>query len=161
LGSQHADRPKALRALRKCFDEAFEGFDDENLFLVRDSETIKFENIVLVLDKYLHSIPWEITPTFKSIQIYRIPSIWHLKTRSRRKDTLNVKYILNPSGDLKRTEQVFADRLSRWEGIVGRPPKEDEFLSMINGGDLFLYFKLFYIHLICLDISVMVEAMLM
>jgi hypothetical protein len=26
---------------------------------------------------------------------------------------------------------------------------------------LFLYFKLFYIHLICLDISVMVEAMLM
>ncbi|KDQ13324.1 hypothetical protein BOTBODRAFT_133563 [Botryobasidium botryosum FD-172 SS1] len=56
-----------------------------------------------------------------------------------------VHYILNPGGDLKRTEGQFADWLKGmhavgWDGIVGRAPSEVELTAALNKSDLVLYF---------------------
>lgn len=131
----------------------------ENLFLVQNS-TKPSRKAILVLDKHLYLFPWEMTPTFRDFQVYRQPSTWHLAQQLSRRhdvddqllenkrptDNNSVNYILNPSGDLRSTQEYFEGRLGDidgWAGIVGRPPKEPEFISLISSTDLFLYLSLF------------------
>ncbi|WWC85253.1 uncharacterized protein L201_000115 [Kwoniella dendrophila CBS 6074] len=55
-------------------------------------------------------------------------------------------YILNPSGDLDRTEQHFKPwiddmvKKAGWKGIIGRPPTELELAAALKDYDLVLYF---------------------
>jgi separase len=61
-------------------------------------------------------------------------------------DSRKVFYILNPSGDLSRTQTHFepwlASMISKagWKGISGRPPTELELTSALREYDLVLYF---------------------
>nr|XP_018264106.1 uncharacterized protein I303_03986 [Kwoniella dejecticola CBS 10117]OBR86264.1 hypothetical protein I303_03986 [Kwoniella dejecticola CBS 10117] len=55
-------------------------------------------------------------------------------------------YILNPSGDLTKTEEHFKSYIDEmvqkagWKGIVGRPPTELEMVAALKDYDLVLYF---------------------
>ncbi|KAK5664345.1 hypothetical protein OQA88_568 [Cercophora sp. LCS_1] len=55
-------------------------------------------------------------------------------------------YILNPSADLKNTEATFAGPLAKnlpsstWRQVVGRPPTETEFETVLTDNDILLYF---------------------
>jgi separase len=51
------------------------------------------------------------------------------------------RYVLNPSGDLGRTEREFHSffRKKKWEGVVGRMPSAEEHRDAIRQAHLFLY----------------------
>ncbi len=125
--------------MRKCF-ESITG-PDSNVFLDEPNYQVPL-HLTLVLDKNLHIIPWEVTNSFSSAKIYRMPSFWHIK-HERTSNGRSVSYVLNPSGDLKHTEQFFTERLSShqdWNGIIGRAPNEQEFIESLSTSKLFLYF---------------------
>lgn len=50
-------------------------------------------------------------------------------------------YVLNPGGDLLKTQKVFSSWFSRqegWEGVVGRPPTDSEFTGALQSKDLYM-----------------------
>ncbi|PVU92016.1 hypothetical protein BB561_004080 [Smittium simulii] len=60
-------------------------------------------------------------------------------------DGAKVYYLLNPSGDLKRTEDVFKAHLldnenKGWSGVIGRAPIANEISHGLGGNEVFLYF---------------------
>ncbi|EIW70220.1 hypothetical protein TREMEDRAFT_29861 [Tremella mesenterica DSM 1558] len=118
------------------------------------------EHLFLALDKNVFPIPWESLPILRGRPISRIPSLpflldqvnlgLHLHPGSDpAKRSVNSKktfYILNPSGDLKRTQESFEPwidsmtKRSGWKGIKGRPPTELEYTTALKENDLVLYF---------------------
>lgn len=67
------------------------------------------------------------------------------ETHTRRQvDTRKTFYILNPSGDLSRTQTHFEPWISQmvkkagWKGIVGRRPTELEMVHALRENDLVL-----------------------
>lgn len=123
------------------------------------------EHIFLVLDKNLQGFPLESLPILRGRPISRIPSITTLidwlslaKARNQQQnephsrqeladrvevDPTKVYYVLNPEGDLKRTEQTFTPWLQSmrkvgWNGIIGRRPTEFELSRALSNNDLFM-----------------------
>lgn len=133
------NKAKAIKNLRKCFERVF---SDEDVFTDEPVPATIPDKILLVLDKNLHLLPWEVTPTLKTIRVYRQASFWHLQRQiASHLQNDPVSYILNPGGDLRQTEKFFSDRLRHnWRGIVGRPPQQQEFLDALVGSSLFMYF---------------------
>ena len=111
---------------------------------------------ILVLDKSLHAFPWESLPCLQRQSVSRLPSLMCLhdrieqigdvanSQRGLRISRTSGSYILNPSTDLKATEDTFAERFSKelpsFTHIVGRAPSEEEFRSSLEGPDICLYF---------------------
>ncbi|KAG6920238.1 hypothetical protein DXG01_005007 [Tephrocybe rancida] len=131
----------------------------------RNHQKTADEHLFLVLDKNLQGLPWESMPILRSRSVSRVPSVDFLHDRVqfadwKRKavsgeDTSPVKgavvdprkgyYILNPSGDLNKTEARFkgwaADmEKAGWEGISGHAPSEQQFLNALQSQDLVVYF---------------------
>ncbi|WRT66903.1 uncharacterized protein IL334_003868 [Kwoniella shivajii] len=136
----------------------------------------KDEHIFLALDKNVQPFPWESIPILRGRPISRIPSLSflldqvamgnHLRpslTQStiappasaasggqvdmrRAINSRRTFYILNPSGDLVKTEQHFKAWIDHmvdkagWKGIIGRPPTELELTAALKDYDLVLYF---------------------
>nr|XP_031857742.1 uncharacterized protein CI109_006837 [Kwoniella shandongensis]KAA5524814.1 hypothetical protein CI109_006837 [Kwoniella shandongensis] len=130
------------------------------------------EHIFLALDKNVQSFPWESIPILRGRSVSRIPSLPFLldqvamgkhlrpsltqsvttnttKAETYLKRTVNSRrtfYILNPSGDLKRTEDHFKPwveemvKQAGWKGIAGRAPTELEMCAALRDYDLVLYF---------------------
>ncbi|KAI8999494.1 peptidase family C50-domain-containing protein [Gaertneriomyces semiglobifer] len=108
------------------------------------------KHTILILDKHLHMIPWESLPALRSTPIVRLPSIFSLRdtlaTRANTRLTLdqsNAYYILNPSKDLKATQEEFMPFVKsrqQWSGLVGECPKEDDIAAALATKDLFIYF---------------------
>lgn len=111
---------------------------------------------ILILDKALHSFPWESLPCMDGIAVSRLPSLGCLRDRilAQQKDCdkgtpegqfisrQNGSYILNPGGDLKHTQSVFQKPLQSLgcDGIINREPSEDEMKDALQTKDLLLYF---------------------
>lgn len=128
---------------------------------------------ILMLDKPLHMFPWESLPCLQTCAVSRMPSLACLRRllqeqRTPRESSRTPNdplsepshrlpeghhvsfssgtYILNPSSDLKTTENTFARPLARhlpmntWRQIVGRPPTESEFEGILSDADILLYF---------------------
>jgi separase len=107
---------------------------------------------VLVLDKALHLFPWESLPCLQGFPVCRVPSLECLRERvlNFRKSQSGAvikrtsgSYLLNPTGDLRTTQETFEGDLSKldsWTGMVNREPSEDEFRASLENKDLFLYF---------------------
>jgi separase len=114
-------------------------------------------HMFLVLDRKVQGIPWESIPILRGRSVSRIPSmdflLDRLKLATWAKDssggTVNrfevnprkTYYVLNPSGDLKGTEDRLKDWLKNmdsagWEGVVGHPPSEQQFLDALSRKDL-------------------------
>lgn len=121
------------------------------------------EHTFLVLDKNVQCLPWESIPILRGRSISRIPSVDFLhdrlslakwKGQSTGQHDLMVDravidprkgyYILNPSGDLHRTEdrfRVWAAEMEGvgWRGISGHAPSEQQFLNALQTQDLVVY----------------------
>lgn len=111
---------------------------------------------ILILDKSLHLFPWESLPCLQEQSISRLPSLLSLQdrlsmTNSKDDSPTSVQidrglgsYILNPSSDLKGTEETFASHFSTYlpnfTSIIDRAPTESEFKSCLTGSALCLYF---------------------
>jgi len=120
----------------------------------------------LVLDKNVQSIPWESIPILRGRSVSRIPSVSFLLDRLDLAmvqrglattdhteevmdrvtvDPSNAYYVLNPAGDLTGTEGRFKDWIEKmhkvgWDGVVGRPPSEQQLLNAFSNKDLVVYF---------------------
>ena len=124
------------------------------------TETPSDEHLFLVLDKNVQGLPWESMPILRGRSVSRIPGVDFLHDRvafaklkreargqiHKSEDGAAVDascgyYILNPSGDLRRTEDRFRDwsedmRKMGWDGVVGRPLTEQEFVNALRTRDL-------------------------
>lgn len=122
------------------------------------------EHLFLALDKNVSGFPWESIPILRGRAVSRVPSLplfldqvrlsAILSTGNvspdghddgkRTLDTKRVFYILNPSGDLGRTQTYFEPWLKEmvetcgWKGIIGRSPTELEMINALTNFDLVL-----------------------
>lgn len=122
----------------------------------RDAPAKQGRHTILILDKDLHSFPWESVPCLEGQSVTRMPSLACLQERllrMRQKDEMssglhidacNGAYILNPSSDLASTQETllgpFSHSLATYTCIVNRAPSEIEFESCLREKDLCLYF---------------------
>lgn len=125
------------------------------------------DHTILVLDKALHTFPWECLPCLQGLAVSRVPSLSCLRRlileqraatgtlpggsneeNSRRKGhhvSINSgTYMLNPSSDLKGTQEIFDGPLktslsSSWKAIESRAPTETEFEKALTSTDILLY----------------------
>lgn len=116
----------------------------------------KTDHTILVLDKELQVFPWESLPCLRGRAVSRMPSldsVWEqlrsIRERSNHAESYPISkasgaYILNPSSDLKSTqetfEQLLKDQLPGYKAIVNRPPQGDEMEAALKTHDLMLYF---------------------
>lgn len=155
LGVRFGSKAQAIKGLRKCYEAVFAGdpqnsceavfsSDPQNVFLdYAGPVVLPCGQLTVVLDKSLHVVPWETTPSLRPVPLYRQASFWHLRRQLAQPKNRAVAYILNPGGDLKSTEAFFSQRLRHhgsWSGIVGRAPQEQEFTASLTASDLFMYF---------------------
>jgi separase len=121
------------------------------------------EHVFLVLDKNVQGLPWESLPVLRGRSVSRIPCIDFLHDRiafaALKRGQLSLEaekgdydgravvnprngyYILNPSGDLTKTEgrfQGWVDDMKKlgWDGVVGKPVTEQQFSQALKERDL-------------------------
>ncbi|KAH8782930.1 separin [Diaporthe sp. PMI_573] len=126
-----------------------------------DTETRS--HTILVLDKSLHTFPWESLPCMQGLAVSRVPSLACLRRlileqKPRRTGSeadgrghpaghhvsiSSGTYMLNSSGDLKNTQATFEEPLSTlgdsWKRIVKKAPTEPEFEAALSSSDILLY----------------------
>lgn len=105
---------------------------------------------VIVPAKEFEMFPWESLLPLKGVSVSRVLSVEMLlellekrnETSTRVKKDLKLAYLLNPGGDLSRTEANFSSffqRCSSWNGITGRNPGAGFFENNVIGKDLYVY----------------------
>ncbi len=116
-----------------------------------DCESSKhIEHTVLVLSDGCVKLPWESIPSLRGKSVSRMPSITHLVEYLENFGTLlsqgvsadNGYYILNPGGDLVKTESRFKEKfevMSGWSGITGKRPSEETILNALSKKELYFY----------------------
>lgn len=120
------------------------------------------EHVFLILDKNLQGVPWESVPALRGRSVSRVPSMDFLIDRleyveMRRSqmtpnhgplgavvDPRKGYFILNPSGDLRRTQERFKDwadgmKKAGWDGVIGKPVSEQQFESALCHSDLVVW----------------------
>ncbi|KAG8165634.1 hypothetical protein KVR01_004186 [Diaporthe batatas] len=126
-------------------------------------ETGARNHTILVLDKALHTFPWESLPCLQGLAVSRVPSLACLrrlileqKPPSTAAETdgrghpaghhvsiSSGTYMLNTSGDLKTTQATFEEPLSAlgdsWKRVVKKAPTEPEFEAALSSSDILLY----------------------
>ncbi|SCV04302.1 LAME_0H17370g1_1 [Lachancea meyersii CBS 8951] len=102
-----------------------------------------------------HLIPWESLSFLAGNSISRIPSIQSLtqifeSCQNHPSPTVRlderVSTILDPHGDLSRTQATFKDVFAQWNttiprsrAIVAEKPEESQFIDMVSNSKLFIY----------------------
>lgn len=117
---------------------------------------------ILVLDKALHTFPWESLPCLQGLAVSRVPSLACLRrlileqqSASQEGPGINEQaghhvsldsgtYMLNPSGDLKATRAMFEGPLASslspsWKRVENKAPTEAEFEKALTSSDILLY----------------------
>ncbi|SCW01123.1 LAFE_0D05578g1_1 [Lachancea fermentati] len=109
----------------------------------------------LIVSSCAHIIPWESIGFMREISITRIPCLSSLREMIQNsqgaiapdvKLNRNLSMILNPQGDLLRTEDNFRDKFETWAEcipgsnlIVGKKPTENTFMEMLRDSSAFIY----------------------
>ena len=107
-------------------------------------------HVFLVLDRELAELPWESLPILRHQSVSRLAALDDAYMRADGADSdaaptldaARTAYLLNPSGDLARSETRFAAALRaqhQWRGTIGRPPVLDEVATALATHDTFLY----------------------
>ncbi|XP_073049001.1 separase isoform X1 [Primulina eburnea] len=115
--------------------------------------------IILVLDFELQMLPWENLPILRNQEVYRMPSVGSIFVTLDRCcqnqkfmeptipsipliDPLDSYYLLNPDGDLRRTQVEFENwfKDQNIEGKSGSVPTIEELTHALENHDLFIYF---------------------
>ena len=103
--------------------------------------------LVLIVDTVLERISWESLPLMRksSVSATRAPSLSFLNNPSEDVSTTlseeNVFYLINPGGDLHKTEarlQNILDFQEDWNGIIGKA-NADEIARSYDGEDILLF----------------------
>jgi separase len=120
------------------------------------------EHTFLILDKNIQGLPWENIPILRGKSVSRIPSVDFLLDRVQLAgwlahgagaptvvdraavDPRKGYCVLNPSGDLVRTEGRFKGWVEDmekvgWQSVVGHAPSEQQFLDALRKKDLVVY----------------------
>ncbi|WPG98114.1 Hypothetical protein R9X50_00090000 [Acrodontium crateriforme] len=116
------------------------------------------QHMILVLDRRLQAFPWESLPCLEGASVSRVSSLLTIKERLDEMRQQNLEkpfvdrasgtYILNPSSDLKGTQEMLSPHLSRlaeadnseWSSIVNIAPDEGQFTSALTNSGMLLYF---------------------
>lgn len=109
------------------------------------------QHLVLILDKSLHMFPWESLPCLSKKSVSRVPSIAILRSLLEQQqepsrivvERAKGHFVLNPGGDLRTTETTFSKTLSDlpgWSGVVAKRPLENEIVSFLESGSVYMYF---------------------
>ncbi|CAG8500014.1 24159_t:CDS:10, partial [Racocetra persica] len=117
------------------------------------------QHVILILDKNVQMLPWESLPCLRSQAVSRLPSLSFLRDRIMFMNHINNQqcesnisnyvidrrkafYVLNPSQDLKYTQNEFEDFVKSfqgWDGVISRPPFEQECKNGLANNDLYIY----------------------
>lgn len=115
------------------------------------------EHLLLALDKNVQLFPWESIPILRGRAVSRIPTLpflldqVHLSQHLNKApghftfDPSNARFFLNPSGDLRGTQERLSDRLTTlekrgWKGTRGTAPSQDDMVDALSSSDLVMYF---------------------
>jgi separase len=117
------------------------------------------QHTILLLDKDLHCIPWESLPCLFNSSVSRLPSLESFRSKllaaqaqeNHREDApghrisrgSNGVSLLNPSGDLKRTQDTLQPLLQSIPGDwihSNEDPSEQQLVKYLSSTDLYLYF---------------------
>uniref|UniRef100_A0A914I4I4 separase n=1 Tax=Globodera rostochiensis TaxID=31243 RepID=A0A914I4I4_GLORO len=120
-----------------------------NLRVKMVPEKMTKQYTMLVIPPSLSHLPWECLPIYRRAPlVYRIPCFHlfeHLMERIKNiptsVDGRNSYYVLNPGGDLAKTQERISTFIERfkWRGIVGQIPSKEQIRTVLNEHDLFLY----------------------
>ena len=119
-------------------------------------------HLILILDRKLHAFPWESLPCLENVSVSRVGSMLTLRERilamrRQMKDGTEEEYfvskqsgafILNPSGDLSRTQTTMSPLLdslaksknSSWQSTINKIPSEKDFATALSDKSMLLYF---------------------
>ncbi|KAK4438264.1 Separase [Sesamum alatum] len=122
-------------------------------------ECMNRKPIILVLDFEVQMLPWENLPILRNKEVYRMPSVGSIFATLDRCcqneeqfetknpafpfiDPLDSYYLLNPDGDLSRTQVEFENwfKDQNMEGKIGTVPTIEELTLALKNHDLFIYF---------------------
>lgn len=115
---------------------------------ILSSQTQK--HLVLILNSECSNFPWESLNCLQGKSISRMPSMRCLldclknnrKLSIEAKDIKKTFYIVNPDGDLNRTERNFEPIFSKmpgWTGYSGKAPHENIIINNLTEKNLFIY----------------------
>lgn len=105
-----------------------------------DNQEARFSHTVLVVDKQTQQFPWESMSMLRGRSVSRVPSIKVLgELLDSPEPSGSPYYVLNPSGDLPKTQERFEEVLSSFEGVIGRPPSEAEWEKALKTSSAFIY----------------------
>lgn len=107
-------------------------------------------HVVLIPGNGCSNIPWESIPSLRRKSVTRMPTLQQLKNHLiTYKDFIDNGissnkgyYVINPGGDLQRTEDNLAPRfehLDGWDGVVGAPPNEPQLMHAFDTTGLYIY----------------------
>lgn len=130
--------------LHKCLDSLQSQCLEDIAFLSSS------QPLLLILGRHLHQLPWECLPALQDTTITRTPSLNFVTAHKvmasyQDKDFLDVEsayFVVNPQGDLKKTEKLFGQWFSGeegWEGVVGKPPSTDRLSVVLQEKDMYIY----------------------
>ncbi|KAG2769756.1 hypothetical protein PC129_g4280 [Phytophthora cactorum] len=104
---------------------------------------------VLILNHQLQQFPWEGVDVMGLCSgVTRMPSLDLIVQNAKHSSPVRrecVRYLLNPAGDLKSTQNQLEPILEGgattygWEGIVGEVPDPDELRNYLLAADLYIY----------------------
>lgn len=114
------------------------------------SESKEIDHIFIIPGPESVSIPWESIPSLRNVSISRFPTAKHLIDRLINEKSLiqngvsseNGYYIINPGGDLSRTEEILGPKfkeLASWNGSIGVKPLESEIINSFKNSNLYIY----------------------
>ncbi|KAG7898577.1 hypothetical protein KL935_004176 [Ogataea polymorpha] len=120
---------------------------EPELHRIRPRSTV--DHTVLVVSPECVNLPWESVPFLRNRSVSRMPSIKmlvDLLIEHEKRLNLGISvatgyFVINPGGDLKRTETNFTEILASrcgWEGIIGSRPSEEQILQGFQK-DLYVY----------------------
>ncbi|KAI4746636.1 hypothetical protein E4T50_03048 [Aureobasidium sp. EXF-12298] len=152
---------------RNAYDEVdFDVMATETMDALRSYHEAANESdqnhLILILDRKLHGFPWESLPCLQNVSVSRVSSMLTLRERiltmrRQMKDCTEEKhfvnkqsgaFILNPSGDLSRTQTTMSPLLdslaslsgSSWQSTINKTPAEKDFAAALSDKSMLLYF---------------------
>mmetsp|Transcript_2282 Transcript_2282/g.8461 ORF Transcript_2282/g.8461 Transcript_2282/m.8461 type:complete len:1740 (-) Transcript_2282:1501-6720(-) len=107
--------------------------------------------ILLSLDSSVKHVPWESISVLKHQRVYRIPAvaigqaIVSLRAYGQRENIVDLRrsyFVLNPSGDLIKTQEYLEPLLAKsgWTGSQGRTPSISEAIQALTDFECYFYF---------------------
>ncbi|GBC35024.1 uncharacterized protein OCT59_023160 [Rhizophagus irregularis] len=142
-----------------------EALSDDDNYMNSNFDNHDNQHVILILDKNVQMLPWESLPCLRFQAVSRLPSLSFLRDRIMLTNHVNKKgenkrgektewsdyvidvnkifYVLNPSQNLKHTQNKFEDfvkNIKGSDGIIGRIPTDQEWVDGLTNKELFMYF---------------------